>query len=49
MCFDFTESEFLKHLDDRYGGAIAIRQEKWDNNFSGKFYFENVHSTQDVT
>jgi len=32
----FLESEYLKHLDSKYGGAIALRQDKWDNNDSSK-------------
>lgn len=32
----FLESEYLKHLDSKYGGTIALRQDKWDNNDSSK-------------
>ncbi|OPL20486.1 hypothetical protein AM593_09264, partial [Mytilus galloprovincialis] len=30
----FLESEFLKHLDCKFGGAIALRQDKYDNKQS---------------
>ncbi|XP_071150819.1 threonine aspartase 1-like [Mytilus edulis] len=29
-----SESEFLKHLDCKFGGAIALRQDKYDNKQS---------------